>query len=205
MVGVLAALLIGGLMGFLHALFSIRYRMDQIISGTVIIVLATGITSYLFDRRRGQGKFGAIRIPLLADIPVIGDVLFNNAPITYLALILVAVLHVTIFYRAGACCAAVREHPNGGYGGYQRQPLPLHQHDIGRHVGRAGRRFFGAGGGGPISGGHDGRKRLYFAGRHDLWQLESFGALAAGCSLAIRRRCKTSCCWPASPPSRASL
>ena len=38
-VGVAAALLIGGLMGLLHATMSIRYRMDQIISGTVIIVL----------------------------------------------------------------------------------------------------------------------------------------------------------------------
>lgn len=114
MVGVLAALLVGGLMGFLHALFSIRYRMDQIISGTVIIVLATGITSYLFDRDAvAQGKFGEIRIPLLADIPVIGNVLFNNPPITYLALILVVVLHVAIFYtRWGLRTRAVGEHPS---------------------------------------------------------------------------------------------
>lgn len=114
LVGVLAALLIGGLMGLLHALFSIRYRMDQIISGTVIIVLATGITSYLFDRDAvAQGKFSEIRIPLLADIPVIGNVLFNNPPITYLALILVVVLHVAIFYtRWGLRTRAVGEHPS---------------------------------------------------------------------------------------------
>ncbi|MEZ4659421.1 MAG: hypothetical protein R2911_17825 [Caldilineaceae bacterium] len=44
-------------------------------------MLATGITSYLFDRDAvAQGKFGAIRIPLLADIPVIGDVSLTMRP-----------------------------------------------------------------------------------------------------------------------------
>ena len=98
-VGVLAALLIGGLMGLLHGTFSIRYRMDQIISGTVLIILASGLTAYLFDRNAiAEGKFSAIRIPLLADIPVIGDILFKNPPLTYLALLLVVVLHVTLFH-----------------------------------------------------------------------------------------------------------
>ena len=113
LMGVLAALLIGGLMGLLHATFSIRYRMDQIISGTVIIILALGITSYLFNRDAvAEGKFTPIRIPILADIPVIGDVLFVNPPITFLALILVGVVHVALFYtRWGLRTRAVGEHP----------------------------------------------------------------------------------------------
>jgi ABC-type uncharacterized transport system permease subunit len=112
-VGVLAALLVGGLMGLLHGTFSIRYRMDQIISGTVLIILASGLTAYLFDRNAiAEGKFSAIRIPLLADIPVIGDILFKNPPITYLALLLVVVLHVTLFHtRWGLRTRACGEHP----------------------------------------------------------------------------------------------
>ncbi len=51
--GVLIALVVGGLMGLLHGVFSIRYRMDQIISGTVLIILAAGLTAYLFRPRRG--------------------------------------------------------------------------------------------------------------------------------------------------------
>jgi len=95
--GVLAALLVGALMGWLHALLSIRFRMDQIISGTVLIILATGFTSYLFNRDAvAQGKFSAIRIPLLADIPVIGRILFENPPITYLAILLVIGVHVAL-------------------------------------------------------------------------------------------------------------
>jgi general nucleoside transport system permease protein len=111
--GVLIALLVGALMGLLHATLSIRYRMDQIISGTVLIILATGFSSYLFDRDAvAQGKFSAVPIPLLAEIPVIGRVLFANPPLTYLTLLLVVVVHVALFYtRWGLRTRAVGEHP----------------------------------------------------------------------------------------------
>lgn len=111
--GVVMAILVGALMGWLHALLSIRFRMDQIISGTVLIILATGFTSYLFNRDAvAQGKFSAVRIAGLADIPVLGRILFDNPPITYLALILVVVVHIALFYtRWGLRTRAVGEHP----------------------------------------------------------------------------------------------
>lgn len=111
--GVAIALLVGALMGLLHALLSIRFRVNQIISGTVIIILAAGFTSYLFDRDAvAEGKFGALRIPVLADIPVVGGILFNNPPITYTALLLVALVHVGLFYtRWGLRSRACGEHP----------------------------------------------------------------------------------------------
>lgn len=110
---VLIALAVGGLMGFLHAILSIRYRMDQIISGTVIIILAAGISAYLYDRDAiAEGKFSSIAIPGLSQIPVIGPVLFDNPPITYLALLLVVVVHIALFYtRWGLRTRAVGEHP----------------------------------------------------------------------------------------------
>ncbi len=109
----LITLLTGALMGYLHALLSIRFKMDQIISGTVLIILASGFSAYLFDRNAAaEGKFGAIRIPILADIPVLGEVFFRNPPITYLALILVVVVHFGLFYtRWGLRTRAVGEHP----------------------------------------------------------------------------------------------
>lgn len=111
--GVAVALLVGGLMGLLHATFSIRYRMDQIISGTVIIILASGLTAYFFDRNAvAEGKFGAVPIPLLKEIPVLGAVLFSNPPLTYATLLLVLIVHVGLFYtRWGLRSRACGEHP----------------------------------------------------------------------------------------------
>jgi simple sugar transport system permease protein len=107
------ALLTGGLMAFLHAILSIRFKMNQIISGTVIIILAGGLSAYLFDpNASASGKFGDIPIPLLSKIPVLGEVLFSNAPITYLTLILVFVVWFVIFRtRWGLRVRAVGEHP----------------------------------------------------------------------------------------------
>jgi simple sugar transport system permease protein len=111
--GVLAALIIGGLMGWFHALMSIRYKVDQIISGTVIIILAAGLTTFLFDpAASSKGKFGPVEIPLLSKIPVLGDVLFSNALITYVAILLVFVIHVMLFHtRWGLRTRSVGEHP----------------------------------------------------------------------------------------------
>ena len=112
-VGVLAALLVGGLMGLIHAVLSIRYRVNQIISGTVIIILAAGFTAYLFDRDAvAVGKFTAIPIPGLSQIPVIGEILFNNPLLTYTTLLLVVFIHIAIFYtRWGLRTRACGEHP----------------------------------------------------------------------------------------------
>lgn len=111
--GVAIALAVGGAMGWLHALFSIRYRMDQIISGTVLIILAAGISAYLFDRNAvAEGKFGAIPLPGLSQIPVLGEVLFTNPPLTYATLVLVMVIHIALFYtKWGLRSRACGEHP----------------------------------------------------------------------------------------------
>jgi len=111
--GVAVALAVGALMGLLHATFSIRYRMDQIISGTVIIILAAGFTSYLFDRNAmAEGKFSSIAIPGLVDIPVVGKILFDNPPLTYATLLLVIIIHIALFYsRWGLRSRACGEHP----------------------------------------------------------------------------------------------
>ncbi|MDQ2808294.1 MAG: ABC transporter permease [Chloroflexota bacterium] len=52
---VLSAVLVGGLMALLHGWLSITYKVDQIISGTVINILGFGITSYLFGQWYSRG------------------------------------------------------------------------------------------------------------------------------------------------------
>jgi simple sugar transport system permease protein len=110
---IVGTLLAGGVIGALHALMSITLKVDQIISGTVINILAVGFTGYFYQQGlTTQGKLVPIRIPLLADIPIVGPVLFENPPITYTALILVMVIHLLLFRtRWGLRTRAVGEHP----------------------------------------------------------------------------------------------
>ena len=116
--GLIAASLIGGVMAGVHAVLSIKYKVDQIISGTVINILAVGTTRFLNLRvlepagLSTPGHFDAVRIPLLADIPIVGPILFENQPTTYIMLILlVAVNYVVFFTPWGLRMRACGEHP----------------------------------------------------------------------------------------------
>ena len=122
--GVVAAVLTGGLMGLLLAVLSVTYKVNQIIGGTVINILAIGITGFLnrqlfFEKGSifgGQvphapGVLPRIHIPLLADIPVVGGI-FEQQPIAFAAVVLVIVTHFVLFYtRWGLRTRSVGEHP----------------------------------------------------------------------------------------------
>ncbi len=107
------ALLVGAAVGAFHALMSITLKVDQIISGTVINILAVGLTGYFYQQGlTTRGKLAPVSIPVLADIPIIGPVFFNNPPITYASLILIVVIHILLFRTAwGLRTRAVGEHP----------------------------------------------------------------------------------------------
>lgn len=113
LVAVLAALLAGALLGLLMAFMSVTLRTNQIIGGTVINILALGLTGYFYTAGlKTQGKLGPIPLGPLADIPLIGPVLFNNPPITYATIILVFVVNFVLFRTAwGLRTRAVGEHP----------------------------------------------------------------------------------------------
>ena len=124
LIGVVAAILTGGLMGLLLAWLSVTFKVDQIIGGTVINLLAMGITGFLnrqifFESGSvfgGQvphapGTLPRLPIPLLSDIPVFGK-LFDQQPITWAAILLVVVVHFVLFYtRWGLRTRSVGEHP----------------------------------------------------------------------------------------------
>ncbi len=116
--GLIAASLMGGVMAGVHAVLSIKYKVDQIVSGTVINILAVGATRFLNLRvlepagLSTPGHFDAIAIPLLSDIPIVGPILFDNQPTTYIMLILlVAVNYVVFFTPWGLRMRACGEHP----------------------------------------------------------------------------------------------
>jgi ABC-type uncharacterized transport system permease subunit len=117
-IAVMVAVISGAFMSLLHAWLSITFKTDQIVSGTVINILAIGLTSFvrrefLLSTRAGRVTLPNIEIPLLSKIPIIGDVLFNNKPIFYTMFILIILTHIVMYYTAfGLRMRSVGEHPN---------------------------------------------------------------------------------------------
>lgn len=118
--GLLAAMAAGGLLGLLLAVLAVRFKVDQIIAGTAINILAVGITSFLsasimseFQQTlNNPDTFPQVPIPLLSRIPILGPILFENNPLVYLLFVLMIVVHVMLFYtRWGLRTRAVGEHP----------------------------------------------------------------------------------------------
>lgn len=110
---VMAGILTGAVMGALLAFMSVTLKIDQIIGGTVINILALGLTGYFYQvGLTTEGKLQPIILGPLADIPLIGPVLFKNPPITYSAIVLVLVLQYVLFRtKWGLRTRAVGEHP----------------------------------------------------------------------------------------------
>jgi simple sugar transport system permease protein len=116
--GVLAAVAAGGVMSLLHAWLSITFKTDQIVSGVVINILAVGVTGFLrreilLSSEAGRETLQQIRLPVLADIPIVGEVLFNGRPIFYSMFVLLILTHVILYYtRWGLRTRAVGENPH---------------------------------------------------------------------------------------------
>jgi ABC-type uncharacterized transport system permease subunit len=112
--GVLASVVLAAL----HAVVSIEFKVNQIISGTVVNILALGVTGYFYRQflaenlPAGPGTFPIMNIPFLDKIPFIGPILFQQKPLTYIMFILVfAIQYVLFFTPWGLRTRAVGEHP----------------------------------------------------------------------------------------------
>ena len=141
LIGVFFALLSGAMMALLHAVLSITFKVDQIIGGTVINILAVGITGFLnrqlfFEQNsvfhgnvpHAPGVLPIIHIPVdkaleaicrlfggkaacITTVDSIGGI-FNQKPIAISAILLVIITHYVLFHtRWGLRTRAVGEHP----------------------------------------------------------------------------------------------
>jgi general nucleoside transport system permease protein len=117
--GVVAAIVAGMAISALHAWLSITVRADQIISGTIINIVAVGMTSYLnrlLGPANGAGTFNPLRPPSdVIHLPVIGwllEMFFAQGPIAMSVIVLVIGLQIWLFRsRWGLRTRAVGEHP----------------------------------------------------------------------------------------------
>lgn len=117
--GLLTAMLSGLLLGGVLAVLAIKYKVNQIIAGTVINIFATGLTSFLsakflqkYQYLNNPGRFPTWDVPGLSKIPFIGPIFFSHNLFVYAMYILLIVLTVALFYtRWGLRLRAVGEHP----------------------------------------------------------------------------------------------
>jgi general nucleoside transport system permease protein len=107
--GVLAGAAVGGLVGALHAVVCIRYKADQIISGTAINLMALGIPAVILMALYQNSSASA---PIRNRLPVFGPENFTFSPLVYLAFLLVPITYYVLFKTPfGLRLRAVGEHP----------------------------------------------------------------------------------------------
>ena len=121
LLGVLGAMIAGGLMALIHAIISINFKANQIVSGIAINIAALGLTNYLLLVQTGghgvPSLVGSLRLPVitwgpLANIPFLGPVLFQQNIIFYVALLILAGIQLLLFRtNIGLRIRSVGEHP----------------------------------------------------------------------------------------------
>ena len=118
--GLVSAAVGGLIIAAMLAVLAIRFLVDQVVVGIVLNLFALGVTGFLYERLMQPDaqryntppQMPTWRIPGLADIPVIGPVLFDTNLLVWLALLLVVGIHFALSRtRWGLRTRAVGEHP----------------------------------------------------------------------------------------------
>jgi len=119
LLAVLVSMTTGVIVSLLHAYASINMKADQIISGTAINMLAPAVAIYIARMIRTVqqipfiNQFRIDKVPLLGDIPFIGDLFFKNTYITtYIGFLILGICAVILYKtRFGLRLRSCGEHP----------------------------------------------------------------------------------------------
>ena len=117
--GLVLGVVSGGAMAFVHAVWAVHLRADQIISGFAVNFLALGLTGYLFIDIYGQEgtptdipSIPAVRLSFIDDVPFFGDIFGNLNLMIWIALLLIPLSWFVLFKTPlGLRIRAVGEHP----------------------------------------------------------------------------------------------
>lgn len=117
--GILCALVLGGLIALIHAFVSIEFRANQVVSGTAINMLALGLTGFFLTAifgHAGQSPSVAalpkISLGVFDKVPFFGTVFHEHSPMVYISLIFVFIANFVLFKTSfGLRVRAVGEHP----------------------------------------------------------------------------------------------
>ena len=121
-VGLLMAMLFGGLLALVHAFFCIHLRADQIVSGFAVNFLALGLTGFLYSSIYPGGidqqvaRVPDVELNFLDDIPVVGDFLygvFGSLNLLVWIMFAVVLLSYIVLFKTpiGLRIRSVGEHP----------------------------------------------------------------------------------------------
>ncbi len=99
-VGLMAAMLTGALMNLLMVFMAATLKVEQVVTGLAMNFLAAGLSLYGYKAYfAGSGNklptipiFSVLKIPYLCDLPYVGEILFSQKLLTYIALIMVPVV-----------------------------------------------------------------------------------------------------------------
>ncbi|UCD43758.1 MAG: ABC transporter permease [Chloroflexota bacterium] len=93
--GLLAAIIVGGIMGLAVAVINVTLKAEQGISGIGVFLFGLGMSELLFQKALGTVEtvsgFSSINIPFLSDIPIIGEIFFQHNFLVYIAYLMVPV------------------------------------------------------------------------------------------------------------------
>jgi simple sugar transport system permease protein len=123
LLGLPAATVAGAMVASLVAIAVTRFQSDQMVTGLAINILAFGLTSFLIRGLfHGQAPviridlLGALPIPLLSQLPIVGPILFQQPILTYAAAAFAILLHVFLYRtKAGLALRATGENPEAVY------------------------------------------------------------------------------------------
>ncbi len=131
LIGLLCGMAGGAAVSMIHGVLSIKLSKDQSVSGIAINIFVMGVTSFLYKLMSGGQSYqqieplSRIRIPFLADIPLIGNALFYQDILTYVMYFLV--LAVSWFYKRtnkGLSFAAIGENSRSA----DSAGIPVHKY-----------------------------------------------------------------------------
>ncbi|SEB02288.1 simple sugar transport system permease protein [Thalassobacillus cyri] len=119
-ISIFVAMIISAIFAIIHAIASVTFRADQVVSGVAINFLALGLGLFLTKQWYGKGQtdmvdrpFYTTDVPFLSDIPVIGELFFSGMYLTSYLAIAVAILGWYVLYKTpfGLRLRSVGEHP----------------------------------------------------------------------------------------------
>lgn len=118
-IGILLAILTGGLFGLVMAYFSTTLKMNQFVIGLALFIFGLGLATLLYKLVIGVtlkppliARLADVPIPLLSQIPILGEALFSQNLIFYFTVIISVLLHVLLYKtRVGREIRSVGENP----------------------------------------------------------------------------------------------